>query len=132
MLSGPVNQDSPQILVVDDEKDMPDLVQMKFRRQIRNKELRFLFAENGHVALNMLHEHPDISVVLADINMPVMNGVDFLKARQAFLSGHGIRVIVMTSSEDEKDKESIRLFDFIEDYVVKPVFESALKKYLES
>jgi len=66
------------ILVVDDEQDMPDLVQMKFRHQIRNNELRFFFASNGKEALDVLHEHPEISVVLADINMPVMDGLTML------------------------------------------------------
>jgi len=66
------------ILVVDDEKDMPALIQLKFRRQIRNKELHFLFAENGKAALDALHEHPEVSVVLADINMPVMDGLTML------------------------------------------------------
>lgn len=66
------------ILVVDDEQDMPDLVQMKFRRQIRNNELRFFFASNGKEALDVLYENPEISVVLADINMPVMDGLTML------------------------------------------------------
>lgn len=66
------------ILVVDDEQDMPALIQMKFRRQIRNNELRFFFASNGKEALEVLHEHPDINVVLADINMPVMDGLTML------------------------------------------------------
>ncbi len=92
------------ILVVDDEKDMPDLIQMKFRRQIRNNELRFFFAENGQVALDVLHEHPEISVVLADINMPVMDGLTMLNEIYQY-SNIGqtfqfVKVIIITAYND--------------------------------
>lgn len=92
------------ILMVDDEKDMPALIQMKFRRQIRNGELRFVFAEHGNAALDALHAHPDISIVLADINMPVMDGLSMLHE----IYQHGnigqrfqfVKVIMITAYND--------------------------------
>jgi CheY-like chemotaxis protein len=92
------------ILVVDDEQDMPALIQMKFRRQIRNNELCFFFASNGKEALDVLHEHPEINVVLADINMPVMDGLTMLSEiyqnsniGQTF---QFVKVIVITAYND--------------------------------
>jgi adenylate cyclase len=59
-----------KILVVDDETDLELLIRQKFRRQIRELQYEFVFAFNGVDALAKFQEHPDIDVVLSDINMP--------------------------------------------------------------
>ncbi len=69
----------PRILVVDDEPDLEVLIRQRFRKQIRDDELRFEFAQNGLQALTRLDEHPDISVILSDINMPEMDGLTLLE-----------------------------------------------------
>lgn len=69
----------PKILVVDDEPDLEVLIRQRFRKQIRDEELRFEFAQNGIQALQRLDEHPDISVILSDINMPEMDGLTLLE-----------------------------------------------------
>jgi adenylate cyclase len=67
-----------KILVVDDEADLQLLIKQKFRRQIREQQYEFIFAENGLKALEMLVEHPDVDMVLSDINMPEMDGLTLL------------------------------------------------------
>ena len=67
-----------KILVTDDEVDLEFLVKQKFRRQIREHEYEFVFAINGNDALEKLKRHPDIDVVLTDINMPEMDGLTLL------------------------------------------------------
>ncbi|MBK8966007.1 MAG: adenylate/guanylate cyclase domain-containing protein [Saprospiraceae bacterium] len=67
-----------KILVVDDEDDIAQLIRQKFRRQIRNQEFEFIFAQNGVDALEKLHEYPDIDLVFTDINMPEMDGLTLL------------------------------------------------------
>lgn len=63
---------------VDDEPDLEMLIRQKFRRQIKKNEYEFVFAHNGLEALSLLVEHPDISVILSDINMPEMDGLTLL------------------------------------------------------
>ena len=63
-----------KILVVDDEPDLQMLILQRFRKQIRNDEYEFFFAENGEEALTVLEESQTISLVLSDINMPKMDG----------------------------------------------------------
>lgn len=66
------------ILCVDDEPDMEMLIRQQFRRQIRNGEYEFIFANHGRDALEKLAENSQIKIVLSDINMPEMDGLTFL------------------------------------------------------
>jgi YesN/AraC family two-component response regulator len=68
-----------KILVVDDELDLELLIRQKFRRQIRDREFEFVFARNGVEALKALHADAQIDLVLADINMPEMDGLTLLE-----------------------------------------------------
>ncbi|WP_205528279.1 adenylate/guanylate cyclase domain-containing protein [Flavobacterium psychrotrophum] len=67
-----------KILVVDDEPDLEVLVKQKFRKKIRENIYEFVFAQNGQEALEKVKEHPDLDLVLSDINMPVMDGLTLL------------------------------------------------------
>lgn len=68
-----------KILVVDDEDDVAQLIRQRFRRQIRDQEYEFVFAQNGVEALTRLREQPDIDMVFSDINMPQMDGLTLLE-----------------------------------------------------
>jgi adenylate cyclase len=70
------------VLVVDDEPDLETLVQQKFRREIRDGQVRFLFARDGAEALDVLNEHGSIDIVVSDINMPRMDGLTLLQKIQ--------------------------------------------------
>ena len=65
-------------MIVDDENDFEQLIRQKFRRQIREQEYEFIFAQNGKDALEKLDAHPDIEIVFSDINMPIMDGLTLL------------------------------------------------------
>ncbi|MDB5019582.1 MAG: adenylate/guanylate cyclase response regulator [Pedobacter sp.] len=67
-----------KILVVDDEADLELLVKQKFRKKIRDNTYEFVFAQNGVEALEKVKEHPDLDIILSDINMPVMDGLTLL------------------------------------------------------
>ena len=70
------------ILLVDDEPDLETLVQQKFRRQIRDGQVRFLFARDGAEALEMLGNGGAVDMVVSDINMPRMDGLTLLQKIQ--------------------------------------------------
>jgi adenylate cyclase len=67
-----------KILVADDEIDLEMLIKQKFRQKIREQEYEFIFAVNGNDALDKIQLHPDVDIVLSDINMPEMDGLTLL------------------------------------------------------
>src|SRR5271170_4540449 len=71
-----------RILVVDDEPDLEALIQQKFRHQIRDGAISFLFASDGVEALAVLKANRDVDMVVADINMPRMDGLSLLQKLQ--------------------------------------------------
>ena len=54
------------------------LIKQKFRQKIREREYEFVFAVNGRDALEKLEQHPDVDIVITDINMPEMDGLALL------------------------------------------------------
>lgn len=67
-----------KILVADDEADLEVLIKQKFRQKIREQQYEFIFAVNGNDALEKILQHPDVDIVLSDINMPGMDGLTLL------------------------------------------------------
>lgn len=88
-----------KILCVDDEPDMQNLVNQVFRKEIKNNEFQFFFALNGVEALTILDSNSDIYLVLADINMPIMDGLTLLKHIKA-LSNPLLKVIMVSAYGD--------------------------------
>ena len=70
------------VLLVDDEPDLETLVIQKFRRQINDGAISFLFAHDGVEALEVLSANSGVDMVVSDINMPRMDGLSLLAKLQ--------------------------------------------------
>jgi adenylate cyclase len=73
---------TPTILFVDDEPDLEALLLQKFRRQLREGLINFVFARDGIEALESLAQNPQVDLVVSDINMPRMDGLSLLQKLQ--------------------------------------------------
>ncbi len=117
-----------QILVVDDEPHFELIVRKAFRRQIRAEEYNFIFALNGVQALQKIEEHPEIEMVLSDINMPEMDGLTLLgKLNELYPL---LRTVVITAYADMSNIRTAMnggAFDFL----IKPIGLEDLKKTIE-
>ena len=88
-----------KILSVDDEMDLELLLTQYFRRKIRKGEYEFVFAHNGLEALAMMVKHPDIEIILSDINMPEMDGLTLL-AKVNEMRNPALKVIMVSAYGD--------------------------------
>lgn len=107
-----------KILVVDDEPQIERLILQRFRRQVRKKIYEFTFASNGQEGLQKIEAHPDIDIVLCDINMPVMDGLTFL-GKLLSLSQQ-MKVVMISAYGDMKNIRNA-MNKGAYDFVVKPI-----------
>jgi CheY-like chemotaxis protein len=119
---------SVSILVVDDEPDVADLFRQRFRRESRQGTFVMHFAASGAEALDRLEEiRPALGVVLSDINMPGMDGLELhgeIKQRRPDLP-----VIMVTAyGDDERRRRASELG--AAEFFTKPVDFDQLKEQL--
>ncbi len=107
-----------KILVADDEADLEVLIRQKFRQKIREQKYEFIFAINGNDALEKILLHPDVDIVLSDINMPEMDGLTLL-SRLAEASP--LIKAVMVSAYGDMDNIRTAMNRGAFDFVTKPV-----------
>lgn len=103
-----------KILVADDEADLEMLIKQKFRQKIREKTYEFVFASNGNDALEKIQQHPDIDIVLSDINMPGMDGLTLLsKLGEAWPLIKAVIVSAYGDMENIRNAMNRGAFDFV-------------------
>ena len=121
--------DAPtRVLVVDDEPDLEPLLRQRFRRRIREGELELVFACDGLDALDKLAAHPDIGLVLTDINMPRMDGLTLL-GELARLDRPVRAVVVSAYGDLENIRTAMNRGAF--DFITKPIAFDDLETTLD-
>jgi two-component system response regulator (stage 0 sporulation protein F) len=116
-------------MVVDDEKDVELLFRQYFRKEIQQKKIEFIFAFSGEDALqqlNAMSQPPEIMVILSDINMPGMNGLELLQAVKTNFPS--IRVSMITAYSDQFYEAAMRYG--ADSFHTKPLDFSILKQEL--
>lgn len=121
-----------KLLVVDDEPDLQTLIEVKFRKAIKNKEFEFLFASNGQEALELLQTAKDVNIILTDINMPVMDGLALLENLQALNRPYKA---VVVSAYGDMSNIRVAMNKGASDFIMKPIdfidFEVTIRKMIE-
>ncbi len=110
-----------KILVVDDEKDIQLLFEQRFRKEIRNGEIEFVFAYSGEEALKCLDDYEHEAVlILSDINMPGMSGLELLKHIKQKHHDNQLGVMMITAYGDT-DNYNRAMELGADDFLTKPV-----------
>jgi two-component system, chemotaxis family, chemotaxis protein CheY len=86
-----------KILVVDDSKLMHKMYEVMLR------QYPLVFASDGRQALSRLEEHQEVDLVLLDINMPNMNGLELLEQLRAQGSLDRLAVVIISTEGREED-----------------------------
>lgn len=86
-----------KVLVVDDSKLMHKMYEVMLR------QYPLVFALDGRQALDRLHEHQDVDLVLLDVNMPNMNGLEFLAELDAGGGRDGLSIVIISTEGREED-----------------------------
>ena len=114
-----MNGNKPILLVEDDEVDIMTIQRALKELKVSNS---LEIALNGEEALDYLRNSNNTRpcIILLDINMPRMNGIEFLKERSKDGGMKSIPVVVLTSSREEQDM--VQSFSLgVSGYMVKPV-----------
>lgn len=121
-----------KILVVDDEMDMQTLFEQRFRKEIRSHEMDFAFAHSGEEALKFLNAHVHEAVlILSDINMPGMSGLELLKEIKGnFHEPPPVVMMITAYGDPENYNQAIKLG--ADDFLTKPIDFTVLKDKLKS
>lgn len=106
-------------MVVDDEPDLQMLILQRFRKEIKQDQFEFCFAENGREALDILDGSNGISLILSDINMPKMDGLSLLSQLQE-VGDPALKTVMVSAYGDMKNiRKAMNLGAF--DFVTKPI-----------
>jgi len=120
-----------KILVVDDERDVKALFEQRFRKEIRNGEMIFAFAYSAEEALGYLNTlNHEAVLILSDINMPGMSGLELLKQiKTHFEKPPPIVMMITAFGDDENYQQAMKLG--ADDFLTKPLNFTHLREKLK-
>jgi CheY-like chemotaxis protein len=119
------------VLVVDDERDVEALFRQQFRRELRGGQFIMEFALDGESALERINSADDVNLILilSDINMPGMNGLDLLKQAKALRPD--VPVVMITAYGDNETERNARAGG-AEGFLTKPIDFSSLRAEIQA
>ena len=103
-----------KFLFVEDEKDLLDII----AETLQKLGVSFLTAKNGEEGLKVLKEHAnEIDIVVTDISMPIMNGLDMIKEIKVLYPN--LEIVIMTAHTESKYMAEATQYG-VNDYLLKP------------
>jgi len=121
-----------KILVVDDETDVQVLFEQRFRKEIKSGEMELAFAFSGEEALVYMNDHEHEAVlILSDINMPGMSGLELLQhIKLKYEKPPPVVMMITAYGDDENYNQAMKLG--ADDFLTKPVDFITLKEKLKT
>lgn len=120
-----------RIMVVDDELDVTDLFKQRFRKEMQANRVEFIFQHSAEEALETLTNNGsmDVVLILSDINMPGMNGLELLHILKT--TNPTIKVIMVTAYNDDENFSQAMKYG-ADGFINKPIDFTTLKEQIMS
>jgi CheY-like chemotaxis protein len=115
---------SPVVLVAEDDMSNVQFIEAVLRKT----DVTLLVANNGKEAVDLCREHPEISLVLMDLKMPVMDGLEATREIKSFRKS--LPIIALTAFALSGDEKKAREAG-CDDYTSKPVSREELLEKLK-
>ena len=120
------------VLVVDDEEEIRNLIEI----YLKNEGYNVLLAEDGISAMNIIKEHPEIKLIILDIMLPDIDGINICKSIRKFSD---IPIIMLSAIGEDNDK-ILGILSGSDDYMSKPFnplelmvrVKAQLRRYLKN
>ncbi|UQD55259.1 response regulator [Flavobacterium sp. K5-23] len=120
---------NPNFILIDDDKIMLFLIEFEIKKHFNSSSIASYVKSD--VALNFINENCgrlENTVILLDLNMPVMDGFQLLERLNSF--SHNLKVVIVTSSISDGDREKAMVYPFVQGYMNKPIKGLDLKTIL--
>ena len=108
----------PKVLVVDDS----DVIRTSLEEYLSERGLDVLSAVDGLNGLRVIREHPDIDLVITDVNMPNMGGLEMLHIVRHDLKCVELKVVVLTTEESNLFRQEAEDLNIV-GWALKPITE---------
>ena len=102
-----------KILFVEDEPELLNIIS----ETLKKMDVTFYTAENGKEGLEILKKHADIDLIVTDINMPQMNGLEMISHIRK--SGNDVKIMIMSAYSESEYIKKAKEFG-VKDYILKP------------
>jgi two-component system response regulator (stage 0 sporulation protein F) len=118
-----------KVLVVDDEKDVEFLFRLQFRKELRSGKIEMHFAFSGDEALAFMKTlNPfDLVLLMSDINMPGMTGLELIKATKQLFPN--LRIVMITAYNDDHNRK-VAATNGASAFLTKPVNFDTLRELI--
>ncbi len=116
-----------KVLVIDDSKT----ARKEVVRVVHNHGILTLEAQNGREALDLLSEKPDIKLVFCDVNMPEMNGIEFLEALKGNPKFDKLPIVMLTSEATQDVMKKAKELG-VTGWIIKPADPKTVNTLLET
>lgn len=116
-------------IVLDDDKIMLFLIEFEIKKLFKNYTITSY--DKSDVAFDFIRKNAnelENTILLLDLNMPVMDGFQVLESLNLF--SHKIKVIIVTSSISDEDREKTMIYPFVYGYINKPLKGVELKSII--